>query len=530
MAVAPWIKSPLSIGSVILPRLWGYDDTMEFRHDPFLKVMELNVMDAIADRKHRRFQKYNAPPQVSKSTFLEILTTLWALTFWPNSRVILVAYSDDIAIKSGSLVRDIIQEWGPEFGLAIDPKYDSKQEWRLVGSMGGMLSVGIGSRITGQSGDLIIIGDVIKNMEEARSPGVLDKHWDEYEGSVRTRLQPGGTMLLGATRFSDQDISGRLDTKAAEPGYKGDLWESFVFKAIAEPAIDEDVEDDDEWRDLLGRRRGEPLTTRFSDPELPESDPSTWDRHHFQAMRNTTSAFTYSCLYQQEPTSPTGGMFPQDRWGWYDPKERPRMVAMRRVWDLAASEGSGDWTVGGLVGKDADENFYVLDIQRFQKGPDSALDEAILTAALDGVAVPIMVEGSRNGDGKTVVAFYAKALRKYSVEQANADGSKETRARPYSVLQQKGRVFLPRFADGSKPDWVKAFVEEHRKMMGDGRKGRHDDQIDVCAHAVNAMIDSSLVEMLMPHVGLKASNHRFVLIDPDADEPMERELAKSFVQ
>lgn len=523
------LKSPLSIGAYIMPLKYGAgEDDYEFRADPFLRIIERNAMDAIADRKHRRFQKYNAPSQVTKSTTLEILTPLWALTFWPNTRVIIIAYSDDIAIRSGSLIRDLIDEYGDVFGLAIDTRYDTKQEWRLAGHMGSVLSVGIGSRITGMPGDLIIIGDVVKNMEEAVSQATMQKIWDEYEGSVRTRLQKGGTILLGATRFSDQDPSGRIDTLMKDPNYKGDQWESFSFKGIAEPSFDEEVPDREAWRDLLGRRIGEPLASRHSDPDCDEKNPEHWERHHFYALKHSLSAFTFSCIVQQEPTSPTGGMFPPTCWQWFDPSDRPRMVATRRVWDLAASEGSGDWTVGGLVGKDADDNVYILDLERFRKAPNDVLEAVKVCAATDGVATPIMVEGSRNGDGKAVVAFYAKELRKYMVEPANADGSKETRAKPYSVMQQKGRVFLPRNADGSKPAWVEGFIDEHRKMMGDGRKGRHDDQIDVCAHAINAMLDAQMVEMLVPNVALAAAGHQFVVIDAD-DEPEER-LVKSFVQ
>jgi phage terminase large subunit-like protein len=521
------IKSPLSIGAYIMPLKYGAgEDDYEFRADPFLLDIERNVMDAIADRKHRRFQAYNAPSQVTKSTTLEILTSLWTLTFWPNTRIIIVGYSDDLAIRSGSLIRDLIDDYGDVFGLAIDPRYDTKQEWRLAGHMGSVLSVGIGSRITGMPGDLIIIGDVIKNMEEAASQTTLDKIWEEYEGSIRMRMQKGGSILLGATRFSDQDPTGRLKTKMAEPDYKGDRWEFFSYKGIAEPEIDEEVADLSTWSDKLGRRFGEPLASRHSDPEIDEKNPEHWDEHHFYALKYTLSPFNFSCLVQQEPTSPTGGMFPADRWGWYDMDNVPRMVDKWRCWDLAASKGAGDWTVGGKVGKDEAEQVYILDIQRFREDPDQVLAKVKTVAAGDGVATPILIEEGRNGDGKTVISFYEKALRPYRVEAANADGSKETRAKPHSVIQQQGRSLLPRRLVGrdedgnpiwQSPDWVPGFFYEHLKMMGDGRKGRHDDQIDVCAHAVNKMIDSAMVEMLIPGVGMHASG-QVVNVDDDYDD------------
>lgn len=406
------------------------------------------------------------------------------LGHWPDTRVILIAYSDDLAIRSGALVRDIFMKWGPEFfGQTVDANYESKQEWRLAGHQGGMLSVGIGSRISGMPGDLVVLGDLIKGMEEAGSTKTKETHWAEFHGAILPRLQPGGTMLLGATRFADDDMSGRIDAQAKDPEYDGDRWESLVFKAIAEPDFDEENPDDPEWRDLLGRKRGEPLKTRFSKPG-EEEDPERWHDSFFYRRKRTTVPFIFSVVYEQEPTSPTGGMFPPDKWAWYDPDDKPWMQSRRRAWDLAASEGGGDYSVGGLVTKDVDDVFYVQDITRFQKGANEVMDEVKVTAFTDGVSVPVLIEGSRNGDGLAVIAFYKRELKNYTVTMARAEGSKEERARPYSTLMQQGRVKLPRGKDGKSPDWVAPFIDEHRKMMGDGRKGRYDDQCLVGETAV----------------------------------------------
>ena len=45
---------------------------------------------------------------------------------------------------------------------------------------------------------------------------------------------------------------------------------------------------------------------------------------------------------------------------------------------------------------------------------------------------------------------------------------------------------------------VKAFIEEHRKMMGDGRRPKHDDQIDTAAYGMLDLLGSGVVEMWIP--------------------------------
>jgi len=508
------VGSPLRIAQTLTPHLFGVNAT--FHADPWLALAELAVMRAISNRDEQSFIKINAPPQCGKSTFVEVFTALWALSKWPDTRIILIAYSDDIAIRSGALVRDIIMRWGPElFGISIDPNYESKQEWRIQGHMGGMLSVGIGSRITGMPGDLILVGDVIKGMEEAASVTTKGKHWDEFHGAILPRQQPGGTMILAATRFAEDDLSGRIDAQMKTPDYEGDHWESMVFKAIAEPDFDDPHGEDPDWTDLLGRVRGEPLKTRFSKPGEAEN-PEMWHDSHFyrrkRAAESAGQAFLFSCVFQQEPTSPTGGMFPPDKWGWFNPDDKPYMTSQRRSWDLAASQGGGDYTTGAFTTKDQDGNFYVQEMVRVQQGAAEVKDTVELHARLDGVAVPIKIEASRNGDGKAIVVFYQLEMPNYTITAANADGSKEDRAKPYSTLQQAGKVRLPRYTDGTSPEWVAGFIDEHRKMMGDGRRGRHDDQIDVVAHAINDMLDAGPVELLNPDIYLARSErtNRFI--------------------
>jgi hypothetical protein len=311
------VGSPLRVARTLGQELFGAE--VDFRPDPWLKLSERAVMEAVRDREHKRFLKINAPPQCGKSTFIEIATPLWVLGHWPDTRIILIAYSDDLAIRSGAKVRDLLIAYGPSlFGVTVDPNYDSRQEWKVAGHIGGMLSVGIGSRITGMPGDLVIIGDVIKGMEDAASQSIKDKHWTEFHGAIRPRLQPGGTMLLTATKFAEDDLSGRIDEQMAKPNYRGDQWETYRFDAIAEPDYDDPNGDDPEWRDILGRRKGEPLRTRYSLPDEDHSDPSTWDGSEFYQTRRVAEAageaFTFSCIYQQRPTSPSGGMFPPDKW------------------------------------------------------------------------------------------------------------------------------------------------------------------------------------------------------------------------
>lgn len=487
------IRSPSTLANWLAPKIWGIkpgtDEPAEFRLDPWLRLTEQKLLQKFFSPS-QEFIAINAPPQCGKSAYCGIFFPMWVLGMHPDTRLIRIGYNDQIVQENGALVRDLMIEYGPSlFGVDVDPDRSAKGEWFLKGHIGRMLSVGIGSSITGKPADVMLIDDVIKNMDEAGSKAVKDLHWKEYHGTIRSRLQPGSLTVISATRFAKDDITGRLREESKKPGYRGDKWEFLSFPAIAKPDRDDPNGSDPEWRDILGRRAGEPLQTRFT------VEGEDWEDSHFYAARAAASSqmWIFDCVYQQDPQNPEGGMFPSTKWRYYEPSELPDIVLERRVWDLASTESGGDWSVGVRVGKTADGDYYILDLMRFQKAADDVEETVKTVAALDGVAVPIKIEQERSGSGKALIVFYQRALPNHSVSAAMANGSKEDRARPYSTLQQSGRVYLPKDAP-----WLPEFITEHADMMGNGIKPRHDDQIDAVAHAINDMLDGAPTEVLDP--------------------------------
>jgi len=339
----------------------------------------------------------------------------------------------------------------------------------------------------------IIIDDLLKNAQEAASKAAKDLHEEEFDRTLYPRLQPGGTMILTNTRWSEDDLAGRLETREADPEYEGDRFKVLTFQAIAEMPEHDEVEltpqEREGWTDIIGRVEGEPLKCRYY-------RGGDWDKSIFYKVRATmikTNPIGWASTYQQNPTSREGSMFPAKKWQRYHVADLPEMAALWRVWDLAASEGSGDYTVGSLVGRGVDSKMYVLDVLRDRLSPDNVMELVKRTAALDGHTVGIGVEESRAGDGKHVIEFYKKTLTGFRVEPCKAIGQKETRATPYSTLQQQGEILIPH---DDEVVWdVKGFVDEHKQMMGDGRKPRYDDRIDTVSYAVSLLLTSGPIEV-----------------------------------
>jgi predicted phage terminase large subunit-like protein len=460
---------------------------------PWLLHAEGRILDAIRD-PDLRFIILNVPPQWGKTTFSGMLLPAWYLGMYPHHQVIFVGYSETYAESWGLKTKNLLDRYGRKFfNVGVSKQTSASANWKTTQGFGGMLSVGIGGGITGNPGNLIIIDDVIKTIEEASSITTKRKHLSEYDGAISSRFQernddenqPGSTVLITATRFADDDLSGSLIERMDKAGYAGDKWEVIRIPALAEIPEDErdamTEEQRAEWRDFLGRAEGEGAEARFS-------------RSFYEQRRSSIDPYVWSAVYQQNPSHAEDGMFPPQHWRYWDDTNLPFMERKVRIWDLATTEGGGDWTVGALFGRGSNGDLYLLKRERFQRNPAAVEAAVISTAAADGHGVKIMIEQEKAGAGKALVEHYRKKLAGYLVEPAKIDGSKEVRATAYSAMQRNGRVWLPK----ADPELCKQWIAEHKRMMGDGRRPRHDDQIDTGAYATLELIGSGNAAMWIP--------------------------------
>ncbi len=500
--LAHHIATPALLGQHLGPRLLGAPYILH----PWLLWLERRVLHELL-QPGRKIIVVSVPPQNGKTTYFGLFLILWYLGMNPSHQVIFISYNEQQASKWGLRTRDAMKRFGPElFGVGIHPSSDSQLDWKMSNGFGGMMSAGIMGGITGNPGHLIVADDLLKGDEDAGSAAVKLKIMGEVEKSVFSRFQLNTKMLMIATRWAEDDPSGQLIELSRQPGYQGIPIEYINIKAIAEPSFEEreqieaelveemadqlDAADPDErdgllrqallkrmegWQDFLGRKEGEALQGQF-------------DQAFYEERRSTMTDGWFP-LYQGEPTVREGGMFPLDCWGYYEPNQLPDITKKVRVWDLAASEGRGDYTVGTLMGRGSDGNFYILDRERGRWATDDVERHVMSAAQRDGYEVTILVEMERAGAGKTVFEHYKRKLIGYNVEEAKAEGSKQSRATPYSNEQRKGNIYLP----SDKP-WLKEWREEHVQADGDKKWPIHDDQIDTGAYAFKFLNESGASE------------------------------------
>lgn len=226
-----------------------------------------------------------APPRHGKSVFVSNWTPPWFLTRWPDKRVILSSYEAGFARTWGRKCRAVMEEHGPKFGVYISDGQGAASDWETTQG-GGMLTAGAGGPMTGRGADLLIIDDPIKNAEEAVSEVVREGLWDWWQSTASTRIEPGGKVVVIATRWHEDDLSGRIIAQAEQHG--GRKVSRLTLRAVAE--------DDDP----LGRKVGETLW------------PARYNAADMERERRSRDAYWWLAMYQQRPGRPGTSEWPDE--------------------------------------------------------------------------------------------------------------------------------------------------------------------------------------------------------------------------
>ena len=376
------------------------------------------------------------PPRHGKSEYCSKYLPSWFLGSFPDRRVILTSYEATFAASWGRKSRNLLEEHGHLFGRKVATSPSAADQWDIQGHSGGMVTAGAGGAITGKGAHLAIIDDPIKNSEEAASQTIRDKIWEWYQSTLYTRLEPDAVLIVIQTRWNEDDLCGRLINEANSGGER--------WRILELPAINDD---------------GAALwPERYSIADL-------------NRIKRSVGAYHWEALYQQRPSPREGNLFKVNRLNFCDVE--PVGLKMSRAWDLASTEGDGDYTAGVRIGKDAEGRIFVCHVKRGQWATDERDREIRLTAEEDGFKCRQRMPQDPGQAGKSQVPHLARLLHGFPLHFQTVSGDKVTRADPFSSQVNAGNVWLVR------GDWNRDYIEELRQFD----RGKHDDMVDASSDA-----------------------------------------------
>lgn len=419
--------------------------------------------DVVAGKQPRLI--IQAPPRSGKSELFSRRFPAWAFGQNPDLQIIAASYSTDLASRMNRDVQRIIdsEEYEGAFpntslnstnvATVSGKSLRNSEIFEIVGHAGAYRSAGVGAGITGMGADIGIIDDPVKDAKEANSQTIRDSVWDWYTTTFYTRLSPKSGILIGMTRWHEDDLAGRLIN---EMNNDGDQWRIVSFPAIAE--------EDEEFRN-----EGDAL------------HPERYDIERLSKIKKAVGSQAWNALYQQRPSSKGGDVIKRS---WFKNRYTvlPRMKRVIIAGDTAQKvKQHNDYSVFIVAGEGYDGGIYIIDLIRGKwEAPEleQKLKDVWSKYRAQHSIASVYIEDKASGTG-LIQTIQRQQLIPIKAVQVDAD--KYTRVLGIQGYIESGYVYLP--ADAP---WIEDFLSECEKFTAtDSHK--HDDQVDTLVIALNVL-------------------------------------------
>ena len=401
------------------------------------------------------------PPRHGKSELTSRRFPAWIIGRNPKRQVVVAAHTDQLAEDFGADVRSIMstaqyRQVFPEVKLA---RGGSAKD-RLQTTAGGlMVFVGRGTALLGRGADFLILDDLIKNAEEARSPAVREEVWQWFVKVAMTRrMNANSPVIIIMQRWHEDDPVGRI-TDASNPHHDPIL--ASKFKIINLPALA--VEDDP-----LGRAPGEAL--------WPVSKGQRKFDVEFLEAQRRLDPNGFPALYQQMPSAVDGTLFKRDNIPLYGPDDLPLNLTNYCTSDHAVGTDRTKHDATVLLGGGVDRNgdLWLTDCV-WERWQTDQVVEAMLRMARH--LQPLIWGAERGHISKSIGPFLRKRMDEtnnfFAIREMTPIGNKEARAQSIAGRVAQGKVHFPRTAA-----WTERAIDELLKFPN----GRNDDFVDAFAY------------------------------------------------
>jgi len=389
-----------------------------------------------------------APPRHTKSELASRRFPAWYLGRHPDKQLIAATYSGEFALDFGRDVRGIVQDERfrklfPDVTLAADSQ--AANRWHT--NHGGVsVYVGVGGSITGRGAHIALIDDPFKNREEADSENNREAVWRWYTSTLRTRLMPGGAIILILTRWHESDLAGMLLER------QRDQWHVIEMPAIQNEGTDHESALWPQWYDLEALRR----------------------------IKADIGHRDWSALFQQNPRPEEGTFFKRE---WFEMYSKPPdRINKFTTGDFAVTEGDGDFTDIGTHGYSPEGVLYLgLDGWYGQTSSDKWIESLIDQFARHK---PYCFFGESGVIKRAIEPFLRRRMieRKTHcrLEWLTRSADKPAMGRPLQAMASMKRIKLPDNEYG------------HRLLnqMLSFPAGKYDDAVDMAILMAMAIADA----------------------------------------
>lgn len=184
-----------------------------------LKVLCDTLQDFLYNDKKHDVLVCNMGPRLGKSFSIQNLCD-FHYGQDPSAHIMVGTYNEKLSTKFAKAVRNTISTEKTDGDSIVyrDIFPDVKIQrgsaaanlWALEGSYDSFLATSPTGTSTGFGASLLIIDDLIRDKKEAFNESALEEHWDWFNNTMVSRLEEGGKIIVIATRWASNDLSGRI--------------------------------------------------------------------------------------------------------------------------------------------------------------------------------------------------------------------------------------------------------------------------------------------------------------------------------
>jgi hypothetical protein len=383
----------------------------------------------------------------------------------PEKTVAYVSYGAGPSLAKSIIARD----YAIAAGVVLRGDQSAAGQWRTPQG-GGLLATSIEGQITSYGCDVLVIDDPHKDRESAESELERNRVYNWYDATAKSRVHPGGAIIVNHTRWHFDDLYGRLSKLKKKDG-------SPLFSdQINLPAICIDPQNDP-----LGRKLGEAL--------WPAERSLEWLEEHQRDPYNWWS------LWQGSPRPRGLGLFRGAQYFEHNPTEYSVALGV----DCAYStKTKADWCVAVVmlrVGHGLDARYYIVELLRKH-----------VDIGQWGLEVEALRRRWHNAPARWYVGGQEEAvdgLLPWSIEVLKATTDKYTRALPFSCAWNGVEADPDNGIVGAAPcvfvkqdqHWTNEFVAELNAFP----MGAKDDQVDAAVAAY---------DLLRSNIAIRAPSNR----------------------
>ena len=269
-------------------------------------------LEAVVDGEIKRLV-INIPPRMGKSTITSVCFPAWTWsqtyespTSGPGVQFLHASYAKDLALRDSVKCRRLIDSqwyqarWGERFRITSDQNTKTRFDNTRGGSR---LSTSVGSQLTGEGGNIIVVDDP-NAAQEAFSEATIESTIEWWDNALSTRLndQKNGAFVVIQQRLSEQDLTGHI--------------------------LEKDI---GEWCHLMlpmkyEQNRSFQTVIGWEDPRSEEGEllwPDRMGEREVRILEKQLGPWGTAGQLQQRPEPKGGGILKRDWWQLWDRENFP---------------------------------------------------------------------------------------------------------------------------------------------------------------------------------------------------------------